>query len=140
MSQCSNKPYSRMSISPRIRGMRSIFVISGQIFLKWILASLYSELFLVIILVWTLEITSSSQFMFSMSSFGLTLTDAKPKSASNRHQRFVPNINLFIIYSLRVSSAFCNHICTFHAIPSCLQNRAQSLVPLFCRYWQEADH
>ena len=130
MSQCSNKPYSRMSISPRIRGMRSIFVISGQIFLKWILALLR---------------TVSGNYPrldTGVNVFNVQLwpdPDAKPKSANNRHQRFVPNINLFIIYSLRVSSAFCNHICTFHAIPSCLQIRAQSLVPLFCRYWQEAD-
>ena len=69
MSQCSNKPHSRMSISPRIRGMRSIFVISGQIFLKWILALLrtvsgnYPRLD-----------TAFIEPMFSKSSFGLPMT------------------------------------------------------------------
>ena len=33
--QFNNKPYSRMSISLGIPRMSTIFVISGQIFLKW---------------------------------------------------------------------------------------------------------
>ena len=89
MSQCSNKPYSRMSISPRIRGMRSIFVISGQIFLKWVLA---------------LRAVSGNyprldtgdhliETMFSKSSFGLTLTQN-------------PN-QLITITSARSSCAMC---------------------------------
>ena len=125
MSQCSNKPYSRMSISPRIRGMRSIFVISGQIFLKWLLAlravsGNYPRL------------DTGDHLIETIHVFKVQLwpdPDAKPKSANNHHQRtqflrYVPNINLFIIYALnlRVSFAFCNHICTyqkgfFHAIP-----------------------
>ena len=119
MSQCSNKPYSRMSISPRIRGMRSIFVISGQIFLKWLLAlravsGNYPRL------------DTGDHLIETIHVFKVQLwpdPDAKPKSANNHHRI---NINLFIIHALnlRVSSAFCNHILHlsdkkgfFHAIP-----------------------
>ena len=153
MSQCSNKPYSRMSISPRIRGMRSIFVISGQIFLKWLLAlravsGNYPRL------------DTGDHLIETIHVFKVQLwpdPDAKPKSANNHHQRtqflrYVPNINLFIIYALNTQSK--GFICLLQSHlhlsdkksffscntsePSCLQNRAQSTVPLFCSYWQGA--
>ena len=72
--------------------MRSIFVISGQIFLKWILALLrtvsgnYPRL------------DTEDHLIESIHVFKVQLwtdPDAKPKSASNRHQRFVPNIKSF---------------------------------------------